>query len=69
MFPTLDFSLSGYDLLNDWGFRGTIRDGKLELLDARLIWETIDGLSSFVIEQQPPTGGPWPATQTRGEDR
>lgn len=42
MFPTLEFSLSGYDLINEEGFRGTIRNGKLELLDARLIWETID---------------------------
>ena len=38
MFPTLDFSLSGYDFLEGWGFRGTIRDGKLELLEVPLIW-------------------------------
>jgi len=38
MFPALDFSLSGYDFLEGWGFRGTIRDGKLELLEVPLIW-------------------------------
>ena len=42
MFPTLDFSLSGYDLLNSWGFRGAIRDGKLELLEVPVIFETVD---------------------------
>jgi len=42
MFPTLDFSLSGYDLLNSWGFRGAIRDGKLELLAVPVIFETVD---------------------------
>ena len=42
MFPTLDFSLSGYDLLDSWGFRGAIRDGKLELLEVPVIFETVD---------------------------
>jgi len=42
MFPTLDFSLSGYELLNSWGFRGAIRDGKLELLEVPVIFETVD---------------------------
>ena len=42
MFPTLDFSLSGYDLLDSWGFRGAITDGKLELLEVPVIFETVD---------------------------
>jgi len=42
MFPTLEFSLRGFDLGNDWGFRGRIRDGKLELREAPLIWESVD---------------------------
>jgi hypothetical protein len=42
MFPTLEFSLSGFEQLNNFAFRGTIRDGKLELLDVPVIWETVD---------------------------
>jgi Ferredoxin-like domain in Api92-like protein len=42
MFPTLEFSLSGFEPLMDFAFRGTIRDGKLELLDVPVIWETVD---------------------------
>jgi hypothetical protein len=42
MFPTLEFSLSGFEPLMDFAFRGTIRDGKLELLDVPLIWKTVD---------------------------
>jgi hypothetical protein len=44
MFPTLEFSLRGYEPLMDFAFRGAIRDGKLELelLDAPVIWEIID---------------------------
>ena len=43
-FPTLDFSLSGYDSLQDFAFRGTIKDGKpeFELMDKPGIWETVD---------------------------
>jgi Api92-like protein with ferredoxin domain len=42
MFPTLEFSLSGFEPLENFAFRGTIRDGKLELLDVPVIWETVD---------------------------
>jgi hypothetical protein len=42
MFPALDFVLSGYEPNMDFAFRGTIKDGKLVLLDAPVIWETID---------------------------
>jgi hypothetical protein len=42
MFPALDFALSGHEPLMDFAFRGTIKDGKIELLDVPVIWETID---------------------------
>jgi hypothetical protein len=31
MFPALEFSLSGYEAMNDFAFEGTIQGGKLEL--------------------------------------
>jgi len=43
MFPALDFSVSGYEPLTDFALRGTIKDGKLELLDEPVIWKTITG--------------------------
>ena len=42
MFPALNFSLSGYEPLMDFAFRGTIENGKLELLNVPTIWETVD---------------------------
>src|SRR5262245_45242072 len=42
MFPTLEFSLSGSEPLADFGFKGTIRDGKLDLREVPLIWKAID---------------------------
>jgi Ferredoxin-like domain in Api92-like protein len=42
MFPALDFSLSGCEPNMDFAFKGTIRGGKLELLNVPLIWETVD---------------------------
>jgi len=43
MFPALDFSVSAYEPLADFALRGTIKDGKLELLDEPVIWKTITG--------------------------
>jgi len=43
MFPALDFSVSGYEPLTDFALRGTIKDGKPELLDEPVIWKTITG--------------------------
>ena len=34
--------MSGYEALMDFAFRGTIRDGKLELRDVPVMWEAID---------------------------
>jgi len=42
MFPTLVFDLSGCVAEDDLALRGTIRDGKLELHDEPLEWETVD---------------------------
>lgn len=42
MFPALNFSLSGVEPLVDFAFRGTIENGKLELLNVPTIWETVD---------------------------
>jgi hypothetical protein len=42
MFPALDFSLNGHEPNMDFAFRGTIRGGKLELLNVPVIWETVD---------------------------
>jgi hypothetical protein len=42
MFPALEFSLSGVGEQSEWAFEGTIKDGKLELWDAPVIWTTID---------------------------
>ena len=43
MFPALDFFVSAYEPLADFALRGTIKDGKLELLDEPVIWKTITG--------------------------
>jgi hypothetical protein len=42
MFPALNFALSGCEPLMDFAFEGTIENGKLELLYAPMIWETVD---------------------------
>ena len=42
MFPALDFSVSAYEPLADFALRGTIKDGKLELLDEPGIWKAVD---------------------------
>jgi hypothetical protein len=49
MFPALDFVLSGYEPLMDFAFRGTIKTGKLELLDAPVIWETVDPKTGKIV--------------------
>jgi|SRR5215467_6905037 len=43
-FPALDFSLCGHDLLADIAYRGSIKDGKLALREAPLIFETAEGV-------------------------
>jgi hypothetical protein len=42
MFPTIEFELEACEPINDEAFRGTIRDGRLELHDEPLVWTTID---------------------------
>jgi hypothetical protein len=49
MFPDLDFELSGKSLESDFGFKGAIHQGQLELKDAPLVWTTVDPKTGEVI--------------------
>ena len=49
MFPAIEFELEGCGPINSEAFRGTIRNGRLELHEEPLTWTTIDPKTDEII--------------------
>jgi hypothetical protein len=49
MFPDLEIHLEGHEPLHDFAYRGTIKHGKLELLEVPVVWSTVNPETGLVV--------------------
>jgi hypothetical protein len=49
MFPDLEIYLEGDEPLHDFAYRGTIKNGKLELREVPVVWSTVDPETGLVV--------------------
>jgi hypothetical protein len=48
-FPTLEIHLEGHEPLMEFAFRGTIKNGKLELRDVPVVWSAVDPETDLLV--------------------
>jgi hypothetical protein len=53
MFPELEIHLEGHESVNDFAYRGTIQNGKLELREVPIVWSIVDPETGLVVSGSP----------------